>query len=188
MNYPEKDSDEERGRVLSRYEPFVAAARRFVTLIEQDNDDKSPKAFLLELIGRMLEVAKHGLLLDYAYIDRDDFDAKPYDNHGQEYANCKEHIEQLLALMIQGAKVEYMDYEPDIVRIHMFSGDISDLYSDLAFGLRLWDLGSIDSRGEACWQWAFSKSHWHDHLYGALLGANLMRFAGDPSGMAESTK
>ncbi len=172
---------------LEGFEPFVGAVRRFVSLIESEGEGRSAKAYLLALNANMLEVATHGMLLDYAYIDRNDFDPDPYFVGNDEEARRKTQLEQGLSPLLQDALLEHAGDELEHARVDLFSNDVIELYGDLARGLRLWDVGSVDARGEACWQWAFQKWHWHDHLYRAMHGAILIRFADDETGMTEKS-
>jgi len=181
-----EESDIEK---LAQYEPFVATVRCFVSLVETEPGDKSPMRFLLDLNDAMLDVAKCGLYLDYAYLDTEsEIDSDKHEVPLEVERETRIRLDSFLKLAIDAAKSHAERDESTHLAVHLFTNDVAEAYRDLLHGLRLWDDGSVEARGEACWHWRFHKWHWHEHLYRALFGNCLMRFVDMDSGMDDDSQ
>jgi hypothetical protein len=157
------------------YLPFVEAVRNFVNLVEFETEQPAP-LYLAELNTALLQVAVTGFELGYPDTDEDEeFDIGAMNPGLEAESAIRMRIERLLEPISVHAKTKEA-YEPHAYFIRTFENDIAEAYRDLAHGLRAWDLGHTAARLEATWQWRFGKSHWHTHLYRALLGVCLVRF------------
>ena len=65
----------------------------------------------------------------------------------------------------------------DGFRAWMLFDDLSDVYGDLAYGLTLWQEGTLDHLAEAAWQWRYNyETHWGEHLFRAMLTVHEARY------------
>ncbi len=81
------------------------------------------------------------------------------------------------ALVAHHIQISNGKLDDDAIRSDMLWDDLADMYRDLRCGLRLWDMGTVESRIEASWAWRFNyENHWGHHLARAMQSVHEIRY------------
>ncbi|MEL6300003.1 MAG: DUF5063 domain-containing protein [Pseudomonadota bacterium] len=140
---------------------FATEARRFVDWVNDETNSWAPK----DALKRLVDLYRSALVLPEGYTPE-----LPDEDHGlrisdDECRRVAEHASQL-PLDFYGEVFDSTVLPPEAPVIGHLQDDFSDIYRDVATGLRLFDLGR---RAEARWEWSFNFSiHWGEHATSAI--------------------
>lgn len=165
---------------------FMGNVGAFTKWIEGTPRTESPLEYLVVLNDILLGVARSALFLTGGASSDDESLENQYYVSSQECDELRDKLDAYLEPLIVQAKKQNQDYEPHFTIIHLLTNDLAETHQELATGFRIWWSGHPDGKDEALWTWNLQKWHWHEHLYRALFGICLVRFANSEDGICEA--
>ncbi|MEM6483663.1 MAG: DUF5063 domain-containing protein [Pseudomonadota bacterium] len=140
---------------------FATEARRFVDWVDDETNSWAPK----DALQRLVDLYRSALDLPDGYTRE-----LPEEDHGLRVGidECRRVAERAAKLPFDyyGEVFDSTVLPPEEPVIGDLRDDFSDIYRDVATGLRLFELGR---RAEARWEWSFNFSiHWGEHGTSAI--------------------
>ncbi len=156
-------------------ERFYRDAKDYCAFIDSFAQGK-PDHLYEKLLYLLSTLSKDVLDLPFDMPDDD----KHHDKHDvshDEWHDIANLIGKVISAELMRLTERHEGDEDGISRAETLWDDISDIYRDLARGIRLYEIGTSNEVAGAIWEWKWGyENHWGNHLFRALHTVHEIRF------------